>query len=78
MLGDLAWVEGPCKSRRPGHTPALFGRDNLCLARALLTPLFGPVDLIYSCIAGLRFVTNIRYAKVLSDTDQYQLMNNGI
>jgi hypothetical protein len=37
-----------------------------------------PVDLIYSCSIGLRYASSIRFAKVLSYTNQAQRINNGV
>jgi len=37
-----------------------------------------PVDLIYPCIVGSRHAFRIRFAKMLSDTNQSQRVNNGV
>lgn len=37
-----------------------------------------PVDLIYPCIVGSRHASRIRFAKMLSDTNQAQRVNNGV
>jgi hypothetical protein len=36
------------------------------------------VDLIQSCIVGMGYAFSIRFAKVLSDTNQAQRMSNGV
>jgi len=37
-----------------------------------------PVDLIYPCIVGSCHTARIRFAKMLSDTNQAQRVNNGV
>jgi hypothetical protein len=37
-----------------------------------------PVDLIYSCSIGSRHASSMRFAKVLSDTNEAQRINNGV